>query len=150
MQLSLLDFRDSRVSLLLTYGLRNKQSKHFSLADTASADTNSARAPHCGIGSFEISPESSSDSLAFPSSATSFQSPLNHNNRQQPCRPEPVSVSSMPSANRLPAPASPSLKDAPISPQQRPMSNLRQTSLVSNSSGTLLSAPRPSTSGLPS
>lgn len=150
-QLINLHFRDSRVSLLLTR--QGKQCKHpccFRARQTLK--TNSALAPQCGIGSFEISPESSSsDARSFPSSATSLTSHLSHTNRQQSCRSEPDSVSLMPSANRLPTPASPSHKHAHTRPQQ-PLPMLPFLDLLSlafNSSGRLPSVPRLSTSGLP-
>ena len=120
------------------------------LAETL--QTNSALAPHCGIGSFSISPESSSissDARSFPSSATSLTSPLSHTKRQQPCRSEPVSVSSMPSANRLPTPASPSQCHVNARPQPTPMPESQDLlSLAFNSSGRLPSVLRLSTSGL--
>jgi hypothetical protein len=79
------------------------------------------------------------------------QSPLSHIQRQQSCRSEPVSVSSMPSANRPPTPASLWLKEAHTHPQPEPMPASQDLlSRASNSSGLLPSVPRLSTSGLPS
>ena len=105
-------------------------------------------------GHFEISPESKQQRRSFfpfkrnfPYISTQSHTPT----RLQSCRSEPVSVSSMPSANRLPTPASPSLRDAHTRPQPTPMLPfLDLLSLAFNSSGPLPSVPRLSTSGLPS